>query len=175
MVWQFWVLRGRNANNPPNSCARFPPWNVTVSLKRKIYLVVLIVYTSVLHFWDRYGSLLSISVTTTDLLKCPSRSPCNGRKGNNTGCQSHYLPALERFVCFRWRMQSWQRKNKTPLCQNTSWRWFPSLLPSCQRHTNPEQPWAGIVFMVLLSHPSKQHTEPPKQGSSRKDILGCDV
>lgn len=36
-------------------------------------------------------------MTTTNLLKCHPRSPCNVGKGKNTtlGCQSQYLPVLE--------------------------------------------------------------------------------
>lgn len=115
---------------------------ITFSSLGLLQLVVLWIST-----WQ---PLIFQNITTT-----PTHAPsaCYGKKGknNHTGLPVTIFTRAGVF-CFQWRMQSWQRKNKTPLCQNISWRWFPSLPPLCQLHTNPGLPWAQGVFMVLLGH-----------------------
>lgn len=160
--------RGGNANSPRHSPPFLPPWNTSqFPSKETLVLWFFIFCTSLFHFGDCYGAPSNIRMTTARLLKCHPQSPCVAEK--ETSLAAFTVFTIARVFCL-FSVEdagSWQRKTKTPLCQNTSWGWLPSPLPSCQLLTNPEQPWAGGVFMVLLTHPSKQHPEPPDHQTNK--------
>lgn len=146
-----------NLGTPGRTC-KHPTWFfsalpslkcLTISLKRKIYLVVLIFLAITFSFPELLQFSSEYQKDNHWSLKMP---PTVKRKKWHWDA-SHNIDQRWNVCLFSVEdAESWQRKNKAPLYQNTSWRWFPSPLPLCRLHTNPEQPWAPGVFMVRLSH-----------------------
>lgn len=146
---------GRKCKQPTWFFSALPSLKcLTISLTRKIYLVGLIFLAVTFSFPE----LLQVSSDYQNdnhwSLKMPPTVTMQWwkRKKWHWGASHNIDPRWNVCLFSVEDAESWQRKNKAPLYQNTSWRWFPSPLPLCQLHTNPEQPWAPGVFMVRLSH-----------------------
>lgn len=117
-------------------CSKLP-------LKETLILWFVTFCTLLFHFWDCAGALSHIRMTATGLLKCHPRSPCVAEKETSLAgwLPSQYLPLLECFVCFWWRMQRVDKGKTKLLCVKTQAEDdFLLRLPSCQLLTNPEQP-----------------------------------
>lgn len=92
------------------------------------------------------------------------------RKQQPGGRLAWYWPRLQGCVLFSVEdADRWWRKNTSPLCQNTNWRWFPPPLPCCHCSL-PGVDGSDNHRLALLQN---THRHPPTSntlGASRKDV-----
>lgn len=130
-----------------------------ISLFHLLELLQLVVLQISAWQWLIFQNATSATLWWQERKKQPHRAAC------------HNIYQGWMLVSFRVEdTETWQRKNKTPLCQNTSWRWFPSAALVSTAHKFRAAPGLKECLWshrAVRHHPSKQHTEPPNIKQAR--------